>query len=159
MNNFQNCGPLLITVHCPLTAEISIFSPPPLPQPTHKQWVSFAVDAKCNKCLPHYSPFNPQDKSCNSHDINNITVFLRQTKSEIISREFDRYVASSPANPPINQTKGETNARASAALKSVCPNPSPFHSTGFSSQLARRHGTLVSSFERPAAKARQREYL
>ena len=90
MNRDQICGSLLFTVHCPLTAKNSIFSPPPLPQPTHKQRVSFTVGEKMQLLFSQNWPLRTRNKSVNRIGINNITNQQGQTKGETQAREFRR---------------------------------------------------------------------
>jgi hypothetical protein len=91
MNYDQICGALLFTVHCPLTAKNSIFSPPPLPQPTHKQRVSFTVGEKMQLLFSQNWPLRTRNKSVNHIGINNITNQQGQTKGETKAREFREY--------------------------------------------------------------------
>jgi hypothetical protein len=88
MNHNQICGALLFTVHCPLTAKNSIFSSPPLPQPTHKQRVNFTAGEKMQLLFSQNWPLRTRNKSVNRLGINNITNQQGQTKGETQAREF-----------------------------------------------------------------------
>ena len=90
MNQGQICGSLLTTDHCPLTAKNSIFSPPTLPQPTHKQRVSYIAGEKLQLLFSQNWPLRTRNKSVNRLGINNITNKLGQTKGETQAREFRR---------------------------------------------------------------------
>jgi hypothetical protein len=73
-----------------LTTENRIFSPPPLPQPTHKQRVNFTAGEKMQLLFSQNWPLRTRNKSVNRLGINNITNQQGQTKGETQAREFRR---------------------------------------------------------------------